>query len=99
MRRYINREDFPQASVLSIEVEGGHYEEFLHEKSTFIYYVLEGRGSFYLNGEETKARPGDLIIAKPRTKIFYLGKMKLLLFAVPRWEEKYEKHVRDISHQ
>jgi len=93
---YLDGEKTPEANVLYLEVNGGHYEEFYHDKSTFIYYVLEGNGSFYLNGEETKVKSTDLVVAKPGTKIYYLGKMKLLLTCTPAWKEKYEHHVRNI---
>ncbi len=99
MSLYINNEDVPAASVLHLDVKGGHYEEFYHDKSTFIYYVIEGSGSFFLNGEENKVSATDLIVAKPGTKIYYLGKMKLLLTCAPRWEEQYEHHVRDIPRE
>ncbi len=83
--------------VVYESVKKGHFEEFYHKKSTYIYYVLEGSGRFYLDGKRIKARPTDVIIAPPFTKIYFLGKMKLLLLTVPAWEAKHEVHVRDIS--
>jgi mannose-6-phosphate isomerase-like protein (cupin superfamily) len=52
MWRYCGKEHLEEAGVLYLEVDGGHYEEFYHEKSTFIYYVIEGSGEFYLNGKK-----------------------------------------------
>lgn len=86
------------AGIVKITVNGGHYEEFYHKKSNFIYYVISGNGKFYLNRKAITVKSGDLIVAHPNTKIYYLGKMQLLLITVPAWEEKYEHHVRDIPH-
>ena len=97
MRKYFGKDQLPNAGLLFIEVSKGHFEEFYHEKSAFIYYVLEGSGSFYLDGKENKVKATDVVIAPPGTKIYYLGKMKLLLVTAPAWEEKYEHHVRNIE--
>ncbi len=83
--------------VVYENVKGGHFEEFYHKKSTYIYYILNGSGRFYLNGKCIKARSTDIVIAPPFTKIYFLGKMKLLLLTVPAWEAKHEVHVRNIS--
>lgn len=96
MRRYFGKEQLANAGLLYLEVDAGHFEEFYHDKSAFIYYVLEGEGSFFLNCKEYKVRPTDVIAAPPGTKIYYLGKMRLLLITAPAWEEKFEHHVRDV---
>ncbi|TAL46874.1 cupin domain-containing protein [archaeon] len=93
---YFGKDQFPNTGLLFIKVDSGHYEEFWHDKSTFIYYILEGNGSFYLDGKVVKVKATDVVVIPPRTKIYYLGKMKLLLITTPAWEEKYEHHVRDI---
>lgn len=89
-------DEVPEAGTVLVECPEGHFEEFYHTKSTFIYYVIEGSGTFYLNGEPVRAQAGDLIVAKPNTRIYYLGTMKLLLTNVPAWTEEDEVHVRDI---
>lgn len=83
--------------LVYVDVKEGHFEEFYHKKSTFTYYVLEGRGAFYLNGKKISVKPTDVVIAPPLTKIYYLGKMKLILITTPAWQQKYEVHVRDIT--
>lgn len=91
----IDRED---AGVVYVEVEEGHFQEFYDLESTFIYYVIEGKGTFYLNGEEISVEATDLIVAPPKTKIYYLGKMKMTLTTVPAWKPENEVHVRFIPH-
>ncbi|MFA5051584.1 MAG: cupin domain-containing protein [Patescibacteria group bacterium] len=90
----INRKD---AGLAYIEVKKGHFEEFMNRKSTFIYYVLHGKGTFYLNGKSTTVKATDVVVIPPKTKAYYLGHMKLVLVTVPAWQAKYEKHVRLIK--
>lgn len=97
MSEYFAKETSPDADMLYLEVNGGHYQEFRHTKSTFIYYVLEGSGTFYLDGVATEVFPTDVILAPKNTAIYYLGTMKLLLVTAPAWEEKYEEHIRYIE--
>jgi len=86
-----------KAGFVYIEVAKGHFEEFYNKVSTFIYYVLEGEGRFYIDGVETLVKATDLIVIPPNTKIYYLGAMKLNLITVPAWSPEDEVHVRDIE--
>lgn len=82
--------------VAYIEVSHGHFEEFYNKKSTFTYYIIQGRGTFYLNGEATPVKATDVVIIPPKTRIWYLGKMKMTLTTSPAWNAKNEVHVRFI---
>ena len=82
------------ADVVHIAVKKGHHEEFYHTKSTFIYYIIKGKGRFYLNDKETKVKQADLLVVQPKTRIYYKGKMEILLTTIPAWKAKYEHHVR-----
>lgn len=86
-----------KAGFVYIEVAKGHLEEFYNKVSTFIYYILEGEGKFFLNGVETPVKATDLLVIPPNTKIYYLGAMKLNLITVPAWKAEDEVHVRDIE--
>jgi ethanolamine utilization protein EutQ (cupin superfamily) len=94
---YFGKEQCADADLLFLEVNGGHYQEFLDRKSSFIYYILEGSGTFFLNGEEIPVVATDAIHVPKNTKIYYLGHMKLLLCVAPAWEEANEKHIRFIE--
>jgi hypothetical protein len=39
MRIYNSKEECPEATVVYQETEKGHFEEFYHSKSNFIYYI------------------------------------------------------------
>lgn len=84
------------AEVVYIEVAKGHFQEFYDKKSTFTYYILAGRGTFYLNGKAVPVKATDAIIIPPKTKIWYLGKMKMIEVTSPVWNPKNEVHVRFI---
>lgn len=91
---YDSYDEVPEANTCFVSCEKGHFQEFYDKKSSFIYYIIKGSGTFYLNGKPVKAKATDLIVAKPKTKIYYLGKMKMLLTVVPSWQAENEVHVR-----
>lgn len=78
-------------------VERGHFEEFVHDKSKFIYLFLEGEGTFVLNDEEVSVKAGDMLVIEPGTRIYYFGCLKQVLITTPAYDEKYERHIRDID--
>lgn len=78
-------------------VEEGHFEEFVHDKSTFTYIFLDGSGIFYLNDEEVAVKKGDVLSIEPGTRIYYKGNLTQLLITSPAYDPKYERHIRDID--
>jgi mannose-6-phosphate isomerase-like protein (cupin superfamily) len=87
------------AKLVYIDAKEGHFEEFYDKVSTFTYYVIEGSGTFFLNGEPQPAVAGDLITIPPNTKIYYLGRLKMILVTTPAWRAENEMHVRDIPKE
>ena len=77
-------------------VEEGHFEEFIHDKSTFTYIFLEGSGIFYINDEEIPVKKGDVLSIEPGTRIYYKGHLKQVLITTPAYDSNYERHIRDI---
>lgn len=75
----------------------GHFQEFIHRTSTFAYYVLEGTGAFYLDGEAVPVKKSDVIVAPPGTKIYYLGALEMILVTTPAWTEEGEVEIRKIE--
>src|SRR5690606_23040635 len=70
-------QNVPEANVVHVSVDKGHFQEFYDIQSTYTYYIYEGEGTFYLNDEEVKAKATDLIVIPPNTRIYYFGKMKM----------------------
>jgi mannose-6-phosphate isomerase-like protein (cupin superfamily) len=76
--------------VAIISAEVGHNQEFYHKQSAFNYIILEGQGSFFLDDEEVKISAGDMLSIDPGTRIYYKGKLKMLLITTPAWREDAE---------
>jgi mannose-6-phosphate isomerase-like protein (cupin superfamily) len=85
------------ANVVKVSVKEGHFQEFYDVESTFIYTIIEGNGTFYLNDEEVQAEKGDQIVIPPKTRIHYFGTMKMVLVTTPAFNPDNERHVRLIE--
>jgi mannose-6-phosphate isomerase-like protein (cupin superfamily) len=97
MRIYNNKEQCPQAAVAFQETETGHSEEFVHKKSFFIFYIITGKGTWFIEDKPYDVEGGDSIIIPPNTKFYYKGNLKQVCVTSPAWEPEYEQHIRDIS--
>lgn len=97
MHIYNNKEECPNAAVVYQETEKGHSEEFYHEKSAFIYYILEGCGKWIIEDEEYEVKAKDVVIVPPGKRFYFKGKIKQICITAPAWEEKFEKHVKYIK--
>lgn len=82
--------------VVVAETETGHNQEFYDKASTFHYVVLDGAGSFFLDDEEVQVAKGDLISIEPGTRIYYKGKMRILLLTNPAWRAENEVETRGV---
>lgn len=90
-------ENVPEANVVHVSVDEGHFQEFSDQKSYFIYYIYEGQGVFVLNDEKVEAKPTDLIVIPPNTRIHYFGTMKMVLTVSPAFDEANEVHHRFVD--
>ncbi len=97
MRIFNSSGQCPQAAVVLQETDSGHAEEFYHEKSAFIYYIIEGAGTWIIEDQEYSAAAGDVVIVPPGKRFYFRGKLRQLCITAPAWEEQYEKHVRFIE--
>jgi mannose-6-phosphate isomerase-like protein (cupin superfamily) len=97
MRVYNSKEQCPEASIVYQETLGGHHEEFYHSKSNFIFYIIEGSGTWFIEDDPHDVESGDVIIIPPGTRFFYKGTLKQICITAPAWEQEYEHHVRDIA--
>ncbi len=79
------------------QLEKGRLEEFYDDKSTHVWFIIEGEGTFVIDDEKIQARPKDVIVAPPKKGIHYFGKMRMVLITTPAFEAKNEHHVRDVT--
>ncbi len=88
--------DSPSGFVYE-ETEAGHFEEFYNVKSTYTWFIIDGSGTFVIDDEKVDVNSQDLVIVPPNTRIYYFGKMKMLLCTSPVFSPENERHVRDID--
>jgi quercetin dioxygenase-like cupin family protein len=84
-------------NVVYEEVEKGHSSEWYSDTSTQTWYIIEGRGTFVLDGERHAVSAGDLVVVPPKIKKYYLGKMKMVLITSPAFDPDDEHQVRLIG--
>lgn len=84
-------------NVVYVSVKEGHFQEFYDLKSYYIYYIIKGKGTFFLNDEKVEVKATDMITIPPKTRIHYFGTMEMVLTVSPAFKEKNERHVRFID--
>ena len=94
---YNSQDDCPNAAVVYQEIKQGHAEEFYHDKSAFIFYIIEGHGTWVIEDEEFPVEAGDVVIVPPGKRFYYRGALKQVCITAPAWEAEHEHHVRDIE--
>jgi mannose-6-phosphate isomerase-like protein (cupin superfamily) len=97
MRVYNTKDHCPEASIVYQETLTGHNEEFFHSKSNFIFYIIEGSGTWFIEDEPYIVETGDVVIIPPNHRFYYKGNLKQICITSPAWEEEYEYHVRNVE--
>ncbi len=96
MRIYNSKEQCPQAAVVFQETETGHAEEFLHKESYFIFYIIEGNGTWYIEDKPNEVKAGDVVIIPLNTRFYYKGKLRQVCVTSPAWTAEKEQHIRNL---
>jgi len=74
---------------ISVEnVTRGHDRYATELKTTTIYYVVNGEGTFRVDDEFTVA-VGDLVEILPGTEFVFAGKMQLILIHLPGFKKEF----------
>ena len=97
MKIYTTKADCKNAALLYQDTETGHAEEFLHERSDFIYYILEGSGSWIVEDREFEVQAGDVVVVPAGKRFWFKGSLKQICITAPAWEEQYERHIRSLE--
>ncbi|MBU0519113.1 cupin domain-containing protein [bacterium] len=97
MEIYNGKEQCPQAAVAYQETETGHAQEFAHNRSAFIFYIIEGAGTWYIEDQPYEVEATDVVIVPPGKKFYYKGKLKQICITAPAWEEEYETQIRPVD--
>lgn len=78
-----------------VDVKQGHDKFLISKVLTHVYYILEGNGTFIIDGKEYPVEKGMLIEVPPKIKYVYSGNMKVLLIVEPSWFEGNEDFFED----
>ncbi len=89
----------PQSNLVYEEVIEGHFEEFLSTKSTYIWFIIEGKGTFVVNDEKITVEAKDVVMVPPNNRIHYFGNVKMILFTVPAYNALNERHIREVKKE
>lgn len=97
MHIYNTKDNYSLVAAVYQETPKGHFEEFYHEKSTFIYFIIEGSGTWIIEGTEYPVEAKDVVIIPPGKRFYYKGNLKQVCITAPAWDAEYERHVRNID--
>lgn len=74
-----------------VATEAGHQTRIREKECIFSYFILEGAGSFEIDGNIEACSAGDLVIVPRGVAFQYTGKMKMLLVSTPWWFPEQEE--------
>ena len=74
-------------SCALIEINGNH-GKIKSLKSDRIYFILTGKGIFWVDGKEHAVSEGDLVFVPKKTPYNIIGKMKYFLVNSPAFDPK-----------
>jgi mannose-6-phosphate isomerase-like protein (cupin superfamily) len=85
-------------SHLIVEIDGQLPSWLRQNECDFVYYVLKGRGQFFIEDREEACARGDLIRVPKGSKFTYKGhRLRMLLTSTPPWWETQEQVLEDSS--
>jgi mannose-6-phosphate isomerase-like protein (cupin superfamily) len=85
-------ESYKKLSVAKVKIKGTQkFGKDLESDSAF--YVLEGKGTFYVGDEKFLVEKGDLIFIPKNTLYKDEGKLTLLVISVPKFDRN--KRIRE----
>ena len=88
VKQLLNQEDIGNVSVAIVKIDGTN-NKVINKRSDALYYVLEGSGSFNIDGDEIPVSVGDLVFIAKGTAYFDKGKLILLSFNNPRFDKDF----------
>lgn len=87
----------PGCNFVYESVKEGHFEEFSSDVSTYIWFIIDGKGTYVIDDEHIAVARHDVIVVPPKHRIHYFGSMSMLLITSPPYNEKNEHHIRLIN--
>ncbi len=84
------KKEYPKVNIALVKTSKGHQTVIKSTKHPWIYFVIKGKGEFWINGKLESCKAEDLIYVPRNTPFFYKGRLEMILITVPQWEEKFE---------
>jgi mannose-6-phosphate isomerase-like protein (cupin superfamily) len=94
---YPTENDVEHAAVVYQETKIGHSQEFRHNRSAFIFYIIEGAGVWVIEDEEFPVQATDVVIVPPGRRFYYTGNLKQVCITAPAWTAEHEEIIRELS--
>ncbi len=82
IRPLIEEADGAAAEVHHVEID--HARLHYHEKTDEVYYVIDGRGTMVLDGEEIELHPGVVVYVPRGVRHKAVGGLTVLTVCIPR---------------
>src|ERR1700742_1543156 len=92
---YNGKDDLAEAAVVYQETARGHAEEFRHTRSAFVFFIVEGEGTWFIEDEAFAVKAHDVVLVPAGKRFYYTGALKQVCVTAPAWEPQYEEHIRD----
>jgi mannose-6-phosphate isomerase-like protein (cupin superfamily) len=82
------------SSHLIIEIDGQLPAWLCQRECDFVYYIIEGQGTFHIEGRNEHCKVGNLVTIPKGTRFSYEGVgLKMLLTSTPPWRPAQEQVV------
>lgn len=86
--RIITFKDTPKLNIHRTEIKDS--QKHYHKQTTEVYYILEGSGEVFLDGEAVKLSAGQVIYIPPGVRHQVIGRVTALIVGVPAFLESDE---------
>lgn len=83
-RTLISSKDTPVAYVSHLIIDNSR--EHYHKIMTEYYYVINGSGEIFLDGESHPIKTGDIVVIPPLVRHTSKGDLEVLIFGAPALE-------------
>ena len=86
---YIPNTNLDEYGCFLVDSIFGHDCVAYDSKSVHSYYILEGNGTFEVDGKKINAEAGVKVSIDPNKVFYYSGTMKMVEEIVPNFDEKH----------
>lgn len=82
-----------KSQFLIITTKTGHETIIIEHECDFVYFILQGAGTFTINNTKETCQTGDLVVVPADSPFTYQGNLKMLLVITPPFTPDQEEIV------